>query len=124
MLLNEATDLHRLLSSCPRSADHSLPGSSISTDFGSWQLVTGSGSIQEQTDSSLPCSFPDELPNSALLVTLTERESRLEEVRSTFLAAYNSTVALKTVSPSPSGAIGGLLEQFARGVGLRGSSVL
>ncbi|XP_042307444.1 myotubularin-related protein 14 isoform X2 [Sceloporus undulatus] len=107
-----------------RSADHSLPGSSISTDFGSWQLVTGSGSIQEQTDSSLPCSFPDELPNSALLVTLTERESRLEEVRSNFLAAYNSTVALKTVSPSPSGAIGGLLEQFARGVGLRGSSVL
>ncbi|XP_060622524.2 myotubularin-related protein 14 isoform X2 [Anolis sagrei] len=108
-----------------RSADHSLPGSSISTDFGSWQMVTGSGSIQEQTDSSsLPYSFPDERPNSSLLVTQTERESRLEEVRSTFLAAYHSTVGLKTVSPSPSGAIGGLLEQFARGVGLRGSSVL
>ncbi|XP_008103758.2 myotubularin-related protein 14 isoform X3 [Anolis carolinensis] len=68
-------------------------------------------------------SSPLEVPK-ARLVTLTERESRLEEVRSTFLAAYHSTVGLKTVSPSPSGAIGGLLEQFARGVGLRGSSVL
>ncbi|XP_072845351.2 phosphatidylinositol-3,5-bisphosphate 3-phosphatase MTMR14 isoform X1 [Pogona vitticeps] len=105
-----------------RSADHSLPGSSISTDFGSWQMVTGSGSLQ--ADSALPGSFLDELPNHSLLVTLTERESRLEEVRSTFLAAYSSTVGLKPVSPSPSGAIGGLLEQFARGVGLRGSSVL
>ncbi|XP_063147493.1 myotubularin-related protein 14 isoform X4 [Candoia aspera] len=107
-----------------RSADLSLPGSSISTDFGSWQLVTGSGSIQEQTDSSSLCSFPDELPNSSLLVTLTERESRLEEVRSAFLATYNSTVGLKLMSPSSSGAIGGLLEQFVRGVGLRGSNVL
>nr|XP_028575550.1 myotubularin-related protein 14 isoform X1 [Podarcis muralis] len=107
-----------------RSADHSLPGSSISTDFGSWQMVTGNGSIQEQADSSLPLSFPDELPNSSLLVTLTERETRLEDVRLAFLAAYNSTVGLKPVMPSPSGAIGGLLEQFARGVGLRGSSVL
>nr|XP_060622526.1 myotubularin-related protein 14 isoform X3 [Anolis sagrei ordinatus] len=68
-------------------------------------------------------SSPLEVPK-ARLVTQTERESRLEEVRSTFLAAYHSTVGLKTVSPSPSGAIGGLLEQFARGVGLRGSSVL
>uniref|UniRef100_A0ACB8EGP3 Uncharacterized protein n=1 Tax=Sphaerodactylus townsendi TaxID=933632 RepID=A0ACB8EGP3_9SAUR len=58
------------------------------------------------------------------LVTLTERESRLDEVRSAFLATYSSTVALKPVSPSPSGAIGGLLEQFARGVGLRGSGIL
>ncbi|KAM3847441.1 phosphatidylinositol-3,5-bisphosphate 3-phosphatase MTMR14 isoform 1-T1 [Vipera latastei] len=107
-----------------RSTDLSLPGSSISTDFGSWQLVTGSGSIQEQADSSSLCSFPDELPNSSLLVTLTERESRLQEVRSAFLSAYNGTVGLKLVSPSSSGAIGGLLEQFVRGVGLRGSSVL
>ncbi|XP_044307727.1 myotubularin-related protein 14 isoform X2 [Varanus komodoensis] len=68
-------------------------------------------------------SSPLEVPK-ARLVTLTERESRLEEVRLAFLAAYNSTVGLKSVSPSPSGAIGGLLEQFARGVGLRGSSAL
>uniref|UniRef100_UPI0025411050 myotubularin-related protein 14 n=1 Tax=Euleptes europaea TaxID=460621 RepID=UPI0025411050 len=107
-----------------RSADHSLPGSSISTDFGSWQMVTGSGSVQEQADSPIPCSFPDDLPNSSLLVTPTERESRLDEVRSAFLATYSSTVALKPVSPSPSGAIGGLLEQFVRGVGLRGSGIL
>lgn len=55
---------------CPRSVDHPLPGSSLSTDFGSWQMVTGCGSIQERavlhTDSSLPFSFPDELPNSCL----------------------------------------------------------
>ncbi|OBS79370.1 hypothetical protein A6R68_18230 [Neotoma lepida] len=110
----------------PRSVDHPLPGSSLSTDFGSWQMVTGCGSIQERavlhTDSSLPFSFPDELPNSCLLTALSERETRLQEVRSAFLAAYSSTVGLRAVAPSPSGAIGGLLEQFARGVGLRGTS--
>uniref|UniRef100_A0A670K607 Myotubularin related protein 14 n=1 Tax=Podarcis muralis TaxID=64176 RepID=A0A670K607_PODMU len=68
-------------------------------------------------------SSPLEVPKASL-VTLTERETRLEDVRLAFLAAYNSTVGLKPVMPSPSGAIGGLLEQFARGVGLRGSSVL
>ncbi|KAM3847443.1 phosphatidylinositol-3,5-bisphosphate 3-phosphatase MTMR14 isoform 3-T4 [Vipera latastei] len=68
-------------------------------------------------------SSPLEVPKTRL-VTLTERESRLQEVRSAFLSAYNGTVGLKLVSPSSSGAIGGLLEQFVRGVGLRGSSVL
>ncbi|KAM9374746.1 phosphatidylinositol-3,5-bisphosphate 3-phosphatase MTMR14 [Phaethornis superciliosus] len=111
-----------------RSADHSLPGSSVSTDFGSWQMVTGCGSIREQAilsaDTSLPCSFPDESPSTCLLVSASDRESRLEEVRSTFLASYSRTIGLKAVTPSPSGAIGGLLEQFVRGVGLRGSSTL
>ncbi|XP_074769899.1 phosphatidylinositol-3,5-bisphosphate 3-phosphatase MTMR14 isoform X2 [Athene noctua] len=111
-----------------RSADHSLPGSSVSTDFGSWQMVTGCGSIREQAilsaDASLPCSFPDECPSTCLLVSASDRESRLEEVRSAFLASYSRTIGLKAVSPSPSGAIGGLLEQFVRGVGLRGSSTL
>ncbi|XP_052030469.1 myotubularin-related protein 14 isoform X2 [Apodemus sylvaticus] len=110
----------------PRSVDHPLPGSSLSTDFGSWQLVSGCGSIQERpvlhTDSSLPFSFQDELPNSCLLTALSDRETRLQEVRSAFLAAYSSTVGLRAAAPSPSGAIGGLLEQFARGVGLRGTS--
>ncbi|XP_016862530.1 phosphatidylinositol-3,5-bisphosphate 3-phosphatase MTMR14 isoform X1 [Homo sapiens] len=110
----------------PRSVDHPLPGSSLSTDYGSWQMVTGCGSIQERavlhTDSSLPFSFPDELPNSCLLAALSDRETRLQEVRSAFLAAYSSTVGLRAVAPSPSGAIGGLLEQFARGVGLRSIS--
>ncbi|XP_021265344.1 myotubularin-related protein 14, partial [Numida meleagris] len=111
-----------------RSVDHSLPGSSVSTDFGSWQMVTGCGSIREQAtlsaDASLPCSFPDEFPNTCLLVSASDRESRLEEVRSAFLASYSRTIGLKAVPPSPSGAIGGLLEQFVRGVGLRGSSTL
>ncbi|XP_071612195.1 phosphatidylinositol-3,5-bisphosphate 3-phosphatase MTMR14 isoform X1 [Heliangelus exortis] len=111
-----------------RSADHSLPGSSVSTDFGSWQMVTGCGSIREQAilsaDASLPCSFPDESPSTCLLVSASDRESRLEEVRSTFLASYSRTIGLKAVTPSSSGAIGGLLEQFVRGVGLRGSSTL
>ncbi|KAM6214483.1 phosphatidylinositol-3,5-bisphosphate 3-phosphatase MTMR14 [Rhynchocyon petersi] len=110
----------------PRSVDHPLPGSSLSTDFGSWQMVTGCGSIQERavlhTDSSLPFSFLDELPNSYLLAALSDREARLQEVRSVFLAAYSNTVGLRSATPSPSGAIGGLLEQFARGVGLRGTS--
>uniref|UniRef100_A0A8C0VIR8 Myotubularin related protein 14 n=1 Tax=Cyanistes caeruleus TaxID=156563 RepID=A0A8C0VIR8_CYACU len=111
-----------------RSADHSLPGSSVSTDFGSWQMVTGCGSIREQAilsaDASLPCSFPDEFSSTCLLVSASDRESRLEEVRSAFLANYSRTIGLKAVPPSPSGAIGGLLEQFVRGVGLRGSSTL
>lgn len=68
--LNDLTDHTVSLSLCPRSADHSLPGSSVSTDFGSWQMVTGCGSIREQailsTDASLPCSFPDEFPSTCL----------------------------------------------------------
>ncbi|PKU34364.1 myotubularin-related protein 14 [Limosa lapponica baueri] len=60
----------------------------------------------------------------ASLVSASDRESRLEEVRSAFLASYSRTIGLKAVPPSPSGAIGGLLEQFVRGVGLRGSSTL
>uniref|UniRef100_A0A8C7URT7 Myotubularin related protein 14 n=1 Tax=Oncorhynchus mykiss TaxID=8022 RepID=A0A8C7URT7_ONCMY len=52
----------------------------------------------------------------------SERQVRLEAVREVFLAAYSSTVGLKSSAPSPSGAITGLLEQFARGVGLRGTN--
>ncbi|XP_030632533.1 myotubularin-related protein 14 isoform X2 [Chanos chanos] len=53
-----------------------------------------------------------------------ERQMRLEAVRELFLAAYSSTVGLKSSAPSPSGAISGLLEQFARGVGLRGTNTI
>ncbi|XP_059519449.1 myotubularin-related protein 14 isoform X8 [Myotis daubentonii] len=66
-------------------------------------------------------SSPLEVPKTRL-AALSERETRLQEVRSAFLAAYSSTVGLRAVAPSPSGAIGGLLEQFVRGVGLRGTS--
>uniref|UniRef100_A0A8B9LR42 Myotubularin related protein 14 n=1 Tax=Astyanax mexicanus TaxID=7994 RepID=A0A8B9LR42_ASTMX len=52
----------------------------------------------------------------------SERQARLEAVREVFLAAYSSTVGLKSSSPGSSGAISGLLEQFARGVGLRGTN--
>lgn len=54
----------------------------------------------------------------------SERQARLEAVREVFLAAYSSTVGLKSTVPSPSGAITGLLEQFARGVGLRGTNAI
>ncbi|XP_054882578.1 myotubularin-related protein 14 isoform X3 [Poeciliopsis prolifica] len=54
----------------------------------------------------------------------SERQARLEAVREIFLAAYSSTVGLRSSAPSPSGAISGLLEQFARGVGLRGSNTI
>uniref|UniRef100_A0A8C6UNP7 Myotubularin related protein 14 n=1 Tax=Neogobius melanostomus TaxID=47308 RepID=A0A8C6UNP7_9GOBI len=53
-----------------------------------------------------------------------ERQTRLESVREIFLAAYSSTVGLKSSTPSPSAAISGLLEQFARGVGLRGHNAI
>lgn len=69
-------------------------------------------------------AVPDLPLLSPRLVSASDRESRLEEVRSAFLASYSRTIGLKAVPPSPSGAIGGLLEQFVRGVGLRGSSTL
>ncbi|XP_078517981.1 phosphatidylinositol-3,5-bisphosphate 3-phosphatase MTMR14 isoform X1 [Lissotriton helveticus] len=109
-----------------RSVDPSVQGSSVSTDYGSWQMVSEGGSVHEQgmlsTGTSYPFFFPDDLPNNSLVVAQTERESRLEAVRAIFRAAYSSTIGLKTATPSPSGAIGGLLEHFARGVGLRGPS--
>ncbi|KAG7229483.1 hypothetical protein INR49_031904 [Caranx melampygus] len=79
------------------AAEYTRSGSSLSTEYGSWQIV---------------CPFP------------SERQARLEAVREVFLAAYSSTVGLKSSAPSPSGAISGLLEQFARGVGLRGTNAI
>ncbi|KAG8557189.1 hypothetical protein GDO81_018360 [Engystomops pustulosus] len=109
-----------------RSADHSLPGSSVSTDYGSWQMVSEGGSVHDHgilsAGTFLPFSFPDDKPSGGLHTAQTERVSRLHAVQSIFLSAYNTTIGLRTVPASPSGAISGLLEQFARGVGLRGAS--
>uniref|UniRef100_A0A7N5ZQH8 Myotubularin related protein 14 n=1 Tax=Anabas testudineus TaxID=64144 RepID=A0A7N5ZQH8_ANATE len=70
----------------------------------------------------LPCCvLPHHLSRCPFL---SERQARLESVREVFLAAYSSTVGLKSSAPSPSGAISGLLEQFARGVGLRGTNAI
>uniref|UniRef100_A0A8C7UJE3 Myotubularin related protein 14 n=1 Tax=Oncorhynchus mykiss TaxID=8022 RepID=A0A8C7UJE3_ONCMY len=105
------------------AAEYAQSGSSLSMDYGSWQLVSGCGSIHDHgqvaaaNDSPLPFSFQDEGCPSP-----SERQVRLEAVREVFLAAYSSTVGLKSSAPSPSGAITGLLEQFARGVGLRGTN--
>ncbi|XP_075039593.1 phosphatidylinositol-3,5-bisphosphate 3-phosphatase MTMR14 isoform X2 [Mixophyes fleayi] len=111
-----------------RSADHSLPGSSVSTDYGSWQMVSEGGSVHDHgilgASTFLHFSFPDEKPNGGLQTAQTERAARLEAVQSIFLSAYQTSIGLRTVSPSSSGAIGGLLEQFARGVGLRGTSAI
>uniref|UniRef100_A0A3Q1EVM6 Myotubularin related protein 14 n=1 Tax=Acanthochromis polyacanthus TaxID=80966 RepID=A0A3Q1EVM6_9TELE len=68
--------------------------------------------FSSQPQASSWCPFP------------SERQARLEAVREVFLAAYSSTVGLKSSAPSPSGAITGLLEQFARGVGLRGTNAI
>ncbi|XP_005726784.1 myotubularin-related protein 14 isoform X1 [Pundamilia nyererei] len=128
----------RLAADCARSS------SSLSTDYGSWQIVSGCGSIHDHThfppplasasssnsstaiaayDSPLPFSFQDEA-SGRMCSFPSERQARLEAVREAFLAAYSSTVGLKSTAPSPSGAISGLLEQFARGVGLRGSNAI
>uniref|UniRef100_F7I5A5 Myotubularin related protein 14 n=1 Tax=Callithrix jacchus TaxID=9483 RepID=F7I5A5_CALJA len=77
------------------------------------------GSFTYEAVELVPAGAPTQ---AAWLAALSDRETRLQEVRSAFLAAYSSTVGLRAVAPSPSGAIGGLLEQFARGVGLRGIS--
>lgn len=73
------------------------------------------------------CCLLIPLPPSFLLSRCpfpSERQARLEAVREVFLAAYSSTVGLKSSAPSPSGAISGLLEQFARGVGLRATNAI
>ncbi|KAK5911868.1 hypothetical protein CesoFtcFv8_001801 [Champsocephalus esox] len=128
----------RLASDYPRS------GSSLSTEYGSWQIVSGCGSIHDHAhfpppltsasstssavaapyDSPLPFSFQDEGPSGRMCPIPSERQARLEAVREVFLAAYSSTVGLKSSAPSPSTAITGLLEQFARGVGLRGTNAI
>lgn len=76
--------------------------------------------------SSPPPPLPPNLPGSFLprCPLPSERQARLEAVREVFLAAYSSTVGLQSSAPSPSGAISGLLEQFARGVGLRATSTI
>uniref|UniRef100_A0A673HJH7 Myotubularin-related protein 14-like n=1 Tax=Sinocyclocheilus rhinocerous TaxID=307959 RepID=A0A673HJH7_9TELE len=108
--------------------EYARSGSSLSTDYGSWQIVSGCGSIHDlppvPSESPLPFSFQDEGPNGRMCTFVPDRQVRLEAVRELFLAAYSSTVGLKSSSPSPSGAISGLLEQFARGVGLRGTNAI
>ncbi|XP_077677692.1 phosphatidylinositol-3,5-bisphosphate 3-phosphatase MTMR14 isoform X3 [Eretmochelys imbricata] len=86
------------------------------------EAKSSSSSSSNHSDTFLRVgSSPLEVPKPRL-VPVAGRESRLEEVRSAFLATYSSTIGLKAVPSSPAGALGGLLEQFARGVGLRGSS--
>ncbi|XP_064161474.1 myotubularin-related protein 14 isoform X2 [Anguilla rostrata] len=108
--------------------EYARSGSSLSTDYGSWQIVSGCGSIHDHApppaESPLPFSFQDEGHNGRMCPGPSERQARLEAVREVFLAAYSSTVGLKSAAPSPSGAISGLLEQFARGVGLRGTNAI
>ncbi|XP_061743454.1 myotubularin-related protein 14 [Nerophis ophidion] len=126
------------------ASDYARSGSSLSTEYGSWQIVSGCGSIHDHPplppplacasstssavaapyDSPLPFSFQEEGPNGRMHCFPSERQARLEAVRETFLAAYSSTVGLKSVVSSPSAAISGLLEQFARGVGLRSTNAI
>ncbi|KAJ8400643.1 hypothetical protein AAFF_G00394120 [Aldrovandia affinis] len=108
--------------------EYARSGSSLSTEYGSWQIVSGCGSIHDHgpppAESPLPFSFQDEGHSGRMCPGPSERQARLEAVREVFLAAYSSTVGLKSAAPSPSGAISGLLEQFARGVGLRGTNTI
>uniref|UniRef100_A0A3B3ZK42 Uncharacterized protein n=1 Tax=Periophthalmus magnuspinnatus TaxID=409849 RepID=A0A3B3ZK42_9GOBI len=102
--------------------DSARSASSVSTEYGSWQIVSGCGT--PPYDSPLPFSFQEDGPSGRMCPLPSERQTRLESVREIFLAAYSSTVGLKSSTPSPSAAISGLLEQFARGVGLRGHNAI
>uniref|UniRef100_A0A665W482 Myotubularin related protein 14 n=1 Tax=Echeneis naucrates TaxID=173247 RepID=A0A665W482_ECHNA len=115
------------------AAEYTRSSSSLSTEYGSWQIVSGCGSIHDTSSTSsavaaayspLPFSFKDDGTSGRICPFPSERQARLEAVREIFLAAYSSTVGLKSSAPSPSGAISGLLEQFARGVGLRGTNTI
>uniref|UniRef100_A0A8B9QNY8 Myotubularin related protein 14 n=1 Tax=Apteryx owenii TaxID=8824 RepID=A0A8B9QNY8_APTOW len=107
-----------MLRECDRGSTTSL-----SSDF-SLGLESSPGAAGSFTYEAVELMPAGAQAQAAWLVTASDRESRLEEVRSAFLASYSRTIGLKAVPPSPSGAIGGLLEQFVRGVGLRGSSTL
>uniref|UniRef100_A0A8B9ZIF2 Myotubularin related protein 14 n=1 Tax=Anas platyrhynchos TaxID=8839 RepID=A0A8B9ZIF2_ANAPL len=96
---------------------------SLSSDF-SLGMESSPGAAGSFTYEAVELMPAGAQAQAAWLVSASDRESRLEEVRSSFLASYSRTIGLKAVPPSPSGAIGGLLEQFVRGVGLRGSSTL
>uniref|UniRef100_A0A3P9H178 Myotubularin related protein 14 n=1 Tax=Oryzias latipes TaxID=8090 RepID=A0A3P9H178_ORYLA len=84
---------------------------------------SSSSSNQSEQGAAWTGSSPLAVPSRRCPLP-TERQVRLEAVRELFLAAYSSTVGLKSSTPSPSGAISGLLEQFARGVGLRGTNAI
>ncbi|XP_036246933.1 myotubularin-related protein 14 isoform X2 [Molothrus ater] len=113
-----ASSPQAVLWSRAQQSDDRLPST------GMVEVKSSSSSSSTHSDNFLRIgSSPLEVPRSRL-VSASDRESRLEEVRSAFLASYSRTIGLKAVPPSPSGAIGGLLEQFVRGVGLRGSSTL
>ncbi|MBN3270672.1 MTMRE protein, partial [Polyodon spathula] len=111
----------------PSAGEYAHSGSSVSTNYGSWQIVSGCGSINDRgsltAESPIPFSFQDEGANGRMCPPVPERQARLEMVREVFLSTYSATVGLKS-SASPSGAITGLLEQFARGVGLRGTNMI
>ncbi|XP_054036117.1 myotubularin-related protein 14 isoform X5 [Dryobates pubescens] len=96
---------------------------SLSSDF-SLGMESSPGAAGSFTYEAVELMPAGAQAQAAWLVSASDRESRLEEVRSAFLASYSRTIGLKAVPPSSSGAIGGLLEQFVRGVGLRGSSTL
>lgn len=106
-----------MLWSRPQPSEDRLP-----SHHGLTEAKSSSSSSSNHSDNFFRMgSSPLEVPKPRL-TALSDRETRLQEVRSAFLAAYSSTVRLRAAAPSPSGAIGGLLEQFARGVGLRGTS--
>uniref|UniRef100_H2SN64 Myotubularin related protein 14 n=1 Tax=Takifugu rubripes TaxID=31033 RepID=H2SN64_TAKRU len=111
------------------TAEHNRSSSSLSTEYGSWQIVSGCGSIHDHAhfppppawsglssssmmaaayDSPLPFSFQEEGSVGRMCPLSSERQARLEAVRELFLAAYSSTVGLKSSSPSPSGSISDL----------------
>uniref|UniRef100_A0A8D2E0M9 Myotubularin related protein 14 n=1 Tax=Sciurus vulgaris TaxID=55149 RepID=A0A8D2E0M9_SCIVU len=94
---------------------------SLGSDF-SLVMESSPGAVGSFTYEAMELIPAGAQTQAAWLAALSDRETRLQEVRSAFLAAYSSTVGLRAAAPSPSGAIGGLLEQFARGVGLRGTS--
>uniref|UniRef100_A0A673L7D7 Myotubularin-related protein 14-like n=1 Tax=Sinocyclocheilus rhinocerous TaxID=307959 RepID=A0A673L7D7_9TELE len=91
--------------------------------LGSFKSSSSSSSNHSDQNVTRTGSTPLAVPGRRCTF-VPERQVRLEAVRELFLAAYSSTVGLKSSAPSPSGAISGLLEQFARGVGLRGTNAI
>uniref|UniRef100_A0A8C0AY45 Myotubularin related protein 14 n=1 Tax=Buteo japonicus TaxID=224669 RepID=A0A8C0AY45_9AVES len=76
---------------------------SLSSDF-SLGMESSPGAAGSFTYEAVELMPAGAQAQAAWLVSASDRESRLEEVRSAFLASYSRTIGLKAVPPSPSGA--------------------
>ncbi|KAG7267241.1 hypothetical protein CRUP_025053, partial [Coryphaenoides rupestris] len=101
--------------------EYSRSGSSLSTEYGSWQIVSGCGSIHDHAHFPPPASASS-TSSSCAAASVAAASASAYDLPLPFSFQDEGPSGRIPPAPSPSGAISGLLEQFARGVGLRGTN--